>query len=211
MIRARLPLMADGLTHIDVTSEVIRIAEYPLEVEYKLTRGNGEVVTRTHVPDLAIVDSSGRVIVIDYEPINMQRRMPKAALERRKNAIAEALLELDATYVCHDETSIYLQPRWHNVCEMWKHMQQHGQHLGIAEIKRQILNADLPASIGQLMRRLPQNAMASRFPEQSPDEAKIMRDVNPVYTAVLQLAAAGQVRLDHSISFSINSIVTRKA
>lgn len=211
MIRARLPLMADGLTHIDVTPEIIRVAEYPLEVTYEFRRSNGQLATRTHVPDLALVDISGRVIVIDYEPINIQKRRRTPVLKRRKEAIAAALLELDATYVWHDESSIHLQPRWHNVCEIWKHMQQKGQHPGIVEIRKLILLGNLPASIGQLMRRLPQNAMASRFPDEPPQAAKIMRDVNPVYTAVLQLAAVGKVRLDHSLPLSINSIVTRKA
>lgn len=210
MIRARQPLMADGLTHVDVTPDIIRVAEYPLEITYQIKRGNGQIVTRTHIPDLATLSASGRVLVIDYEPINIQKRLRKQVFERRKAGIAAALLALDAHYVVQDECSIHLQPRWHNVCEIWKHMHENGQHPGIAEVRLQIMNGRLPATIGQLMRRVSPNAVTSRFADQPIEDAKLMQDVNPTYTAVLQLAAAGKVRLDHSMPLTIDSIVTRK-
>lgn len=211
MIRARLPLMADHLTHLDVTPEVIRVAEYPFEIEYQRVRDDGKVVTRKHILDLAVLMSDGRVFVIDYEPINIQNRKGLDRVEAKKRGLIEALEKKDATYVLLDERSIHLQPRWRNVCEIWKHMHERGQHHGIAEIRHQIMNSALPATIGQLTQRVSPNAMMSRFAHEPAEAARIKGEFNPTYTAVLQLAAAGKVGLDHSNPFDIHSIVTRKA
>ncbi|NKL77620.1 hypothetical protein [Rhizobium leguminosarum] len=210
MIRARLPLMSDQLTHLDVTPEVIRVAEYPFAIEYQRVRDEGEFVTRTRVLDLAVLMSDGRVFVIDYEPINIQRRKGFQRVEARTRGLVEALEKKDATYLLLDECSIHLQPRWGNVCEIWKHAHEKGQHPGIAEIRHQIINGALPATIGQLMRRVSPNAMTSRFAHERPEAAMAKGEFNPTYTAVLQLAAAGKVRLDYSKPFDIHSIVTRK-
>lgn len=210
MVRARLPLMADHLTHLDVTPDVIRVAEYPFAIEYQRRQDDGKIVTRTRILDLAVLMSDGRVFVIDYEPINIQKRKGLQRVEARTRGLIEALEKKDATYLLLDECSIHLQPRWGNVCEIWKHMHENGQHPGIAEIRHQIMNGALPATIGKLMARASPNVMTSRFAHETPEAATVKGEFNPIYTAVMQLAAAGKVRLDHSMPFDIHSIVSRK-
>ncbi|WP_375590797.1 hypothetical protein ABWH89_09455 [Hoeflea alexandrii] len=199
---ARLPLMADGLVHVDTDPDVVAIAAYPMSVEYMAPTYNNRAVKRAHVPDVAVRRSDGSVISIDYVPVNEQSMKPWIAKRTRvlQNHIASIHC---CSYAVHDERSVLAQPLFGNLKAMWAH-------------KATALDPDGMQLVAQALRRCP-------FPSRLGVLKKMLRDdvelrevfaaldadgVDIVFTIVMQMCISGELDIDLSAPFSAQTLVT---
>lgn len=205
-IRTRLPLMLDGLVHLDTDPDVVAIAAYPMTFDYLSSNSDGEVVGRSHTPDVGVLKKDGTVLFIDYVPYRLQQDLYWV-----KQRTAELKLHLEqygAAYAVHDERSIYVQPRFSNLNLMFGHKPLPYQHPGIAETCRAIMRQALPATIGELCRMSAPNALVARWEDEPATAFRAVPEVNVVFTACMQLAYRGEIDVDMSRPFSPRTRVT---
>ncbi|MBY5511867.1 hypothetical protein [Rhizobium leguminosarum] len=202
-LRTREPLMRDFLFHLDTDPAVTAIAEFPERVSLVQVDSRGRERSYEHVPDLAALTSSGAVFVFDIIPFYVQQEL--RWLPARNAILKEHYAGKQAHYHVLDERTIHLRPLFDNLVDMWKQKPVAGQHPAIDLIARQILARPLPLRIGDLMRCATPNAMFGQW--EGDAEATMIGEVNPVYTAVMQLAMAGKVEVDLGRRFSQFTLV----
>lgn len=207
-VRTREPLMADLMIHLDTDPAIRVVAEFPIKTNYHARLLDGTVVTREHIPDLAALRRDGRVLVIDVMPWNVQQETP--GIRRRTEALAAHYEQLGARYRLLDETSIRLQPILNNLKLMWMHKSSAHDLKGMAQIRQALLDTSYPATMDDLVRAMPSNAIIARWSDEDEASARHVTECNPVFTAVMQLAIAGEVDVDLSKRFSPSTVVSRK-
>ncbi|WFU00703.1 hypothetical protein QA648_11025 [Rhizobium sp. CB3171] len=207
MIRTRLPLMLDGLVHLDTDPNVVAIAAYPTTFDFLSANGDGNVVGRSHIPDVGVLQASGKVVFVDWIPFRLQQDLPW--LKQRTAELRLHLEQYGAEYAVHDERSIYIQPRFSNLNLMEAHKPLPYQHAGIDETCRAIMRQPLPSTIGELCRMSAPNALVARWEDEPAGAFRVVPEVNVVFTACMQLAYRGEIELDISRPFSPRTRVTR--
>ncbi|WFS02371.1 hypothetical protein [Rhizobium tumorigenes] len=206
VIRTRSPLMSDGLKHLDVDPRVIWLAPYPFQISYLSVDEHGEIFSRTHVPDVGIRFRNGTVGFVDYVPFSCQDERSR---QREREILLHLAENFNAGYAVHDERCIYPEPIFRNVCVLREHRSLPIDHECIREIGREILEASLPMTIGELTRSVSVNAFVEKW-EDEPDSAyRVDKDANPVFTACMQLAITGKVNLDLTRVFSPSTVVSK--
>jgi len=195
LIQTREPLMYDLLIHLDVNSDVIAIAEYPEEAEYWTVATNGEPTIRSHVPNVAVLMRDGLVAVIDV--MSMAKQAERPGVDQRTDDLKAHYQGLQAHYVLLDEKTIRQQPLFDNRRHMWSLRKVAGQHPDYDRVARSILKQPLPMRIRDLMRHVRPIVLSSEWSDET----------GPVFTAVAQLAMAGQVQVDMNGRFSQHTVV----
>lgn len=205
-IRTRLPLMLDGLVHLDTDPDVVAIAPYPITFDFVSADGEGGAVGRSHTPDAGVLAADGKVVFVDWIPYRLQQDLPW--IETRTAELRLHLERYGASYAIHDERSIYIQPRFNNLNLIEAHKPLPYQYAGIAETCRAILRQPLPSTIGELCRMNAPNAIVARWEDEPASAFKLVPEVNVVFTACMQLAYRGKIELDLSRPFSPRTSVS---
>ena len=206
LVRTSSPLTRDLMFHLDTDPDIVSIADFPVKTVYRSKTSTGFVM-REHIPELAVARADGSVFVVDVMPINVQTTIPSVV--RRTEELKSTYYEQGATYLLLDETSLHLEPLLSNLKRMWKHKQNDHEIAEMAVIRRWILDASLPTTIGTLMREAPFNAVFAHWSDEPREAARHVTENNPVFSAVMQLAIAGQVEVDLDTRFSSATTVTR--
>lgn len=207
LMRTSQPLMHDLFIHLDTNPEVVAIAEFPEEAEYWTIATNGEPILRSHIPAAAVQTQNGLIVVFDVEPYHVQEEKPW--LPQRTADLQAHYAALGAHYHLLDERTIHLRPVFDNLRLMWLHKRIEAQHPDIDVIAQKIVDAALPLRIGDLMRRVTPNAFFGQWEDET--TAKMIPEVNPIFTAVMQLAMAGRVDIDLNRPFSQWTVVRHRA
>ncbi|NTE82179.1 hypothetical protein G6M16_010700 [Agrobacterium tumefaciens] len=207
-VRTREPLMADLMIHLDTDPAIRVVAEFPIKTNYHVRRLDGTVVTKEHIPDLAALRRDGRVLVIDVMPWNVQQDIPW--LQRRREALRAHYSKLGARYLLLDETSLRLQPLLNNLKLMWMHKSSGHDLNGMAQIRQALRDTSYPATMEDLVRTMPLNAIVARWSDEDESAARHVTECNPIFTAVMQLAMSGEVDVDLTKRFSPSTLVSRK-
>jgi len=120
-IRTRLPMMMDGLIHIDTDPRCVRISPYPVSIRFFAHGPDGRFKVVQHIPDVGVKMADGSEVYIDFVPVNMQDEHPD--FRRWEEELREAFQEqYGASYAVHDELCIYIKPRFGNLQTIWKHV-----------------------------------------------------------------------------------------
>lgn len=207
-VRTREPLVGDLLIHLDTDPDVKAISEFAVKVQYRHYRPDGSITIEEHIPDIAVLDGKGKVFVIDVMPHHVALSMPW--LGRGKSSLERHYGKLGAKYLLLDETTIHLKPLFQNLRLMWKHKRRRHEHEGMERLRQIVRDHPLPCTIGGLMRSVPENALVGRWSDQPAASAKHVSQCNPVFTAVMQLAMAGEVDVDLDSRLSADTLVTRR-
>jgi hypothetical protein len=207
LMRTSQPLMHDLFIHLDTNPEVVAIAEFPEEAEYWTIATNGEPILRSHVPAAAAKTRSGLVVVFDVEPFYVQEE--HTWLPQRIAELQAHYAGLGACYHLLDERTLHLRPVFDNLRLMWLHKRIAAQHPDIDIVAQKIVDASLPLRIGDLMRRVTPNAFFGQWEGET--TATMIPEVNPIFTAVMQLAMAGRVEVDLNRPFSQWTVVRHPA
>lgn len=207
-VRTREPLMTDLMIHLDTDPAIRVVAEFPIKTNYRARRLDGTVVTRQHIPDLAALRKDGRVFVIDVMPLNVRRLL--RGNERRREALVAHYAGLGAQFLQLDETSICLQPLLNNLKVMWMHKSSTHDLPGMAQLRQALRVTSYPATMDNLVRSMPTNAIMAWWSDEDESSARHVTECSPVFTAVMQLAIAGEVDIDLTKRFSPSTMVSRK-
>ena len=201
---ARLPLMADGLVHIDTDPCVTDIAAYPMSVEYMAPTYNDKAVKRVHVPDVAVRQADGSVVVIDYIPINVQLANPW--IKRRTRTLQNHMASIYAcSYAVHDERSVLAQPLFGNLKAMWAHKSTALDSPELQHVFQALRRCHFPSCLGDLKKTLRQVVeLRPVFAAHDVD------DVDIVFTVVMQMCISGELDIDLSTPFSAVTLVTSR-
>lgn len=195
-IVARLPLMADGLVHLDTDPAIKAIAAYPMTIEYFSPRRNNTSVKREHVPDVAVLRADGSVVFIDYVPVNEQAE--KAWIAKRTQVLrAHIAAHHGCSYAVHDELCLLAKPLFPNLKTMWAHKPGPLDLPEVQLVIRAVRRHRFPSMLGTLKRAL----------HADPDLRSVFRriDVDGVdlaFTAVMQMCFLGELDIDLSKPFS---------
>jgi hypothetical protein len=204
VIRAHSTLMADGLLHLDTEPNVTQLSAYPLEVVYWSTKDGKTPEKRDHIPDIAAKLRDDSVVFIDYVPWNEQldtrffwRRVAERARHFRE--------EFDCVYVVHDERSIRIEPRLSNLRLMWTHRARRTEPPSVAHARQIIRQAKLPVTIRTISDKADFARQAILW--EGDDAPTLLEETNLIFTAVMQLAMRGEVRLDLGKPRTLDSMI----
>jgi hypothetical protein len=201
---ARLPLMADGLVHIDTDPEVTAIAAYPMTVEYMAPRRYNTAVKREHRADVAVLRADRSVVFIDYVPVNEQVRKPWLFTRTRVLRDFYAA-RYGSAYAVHDELSLYARPLFPNLKAMWAHKPTPLDPPGVKLVIRTLRRYRYPARIGALKRAVQADADLRAV------RAELEHDgVDLAFTAIMQMCFGGELSIDLSRPFSDMTSVTAR-
>jgi hypothetical protein len=193
--------------HLDTDHEIVLIADFPVSTSYRSKTPTGFKM-REHIPELAVLRRDGAVFVVDVMPLNVQPTVP--FIRQRTAELKSAYFDQGATYLLLDETSLHLEPLLGNLKRMWKHKENDHELAEMETVRRWILDARFPTTIGELMRECPLNAVFAHWSDKPEDTARHVTENNPVFSAVMQLAIAGKVEVDLDARFSPSTTVTLK-
>jgi hypothetical protein len=207
-IRTRLPLMMDGLVHIDTDPLVSEILPYAEGLRFWARDGRGNLTVREHVPDLKLVWTDGSIAFIDYVPLEIQAEMPSFAT--RKASLKVSCGELGASYAVHDELSIYREPRHSNLTVMWRHRLDGMDDQAVMAVRKAILRVGLPSSIGTISRVADLRGMRMEWDRAGDIHHLELIDVDRAFSAIMQLALDGEVEVDISRSLSSSTVVSER-
>lgn len=203
-IIARLPLMADGLVHIDTDPDVIAIAAYPMTIEYMSARRNNTAVKREHLPDLAVLRRDRSVVFIDYEPCNEQERMPWLPKRTRElsNHIAS---HYGCAYAVHDERCLRAHPLFPNLKAMCAHKPTALDPPEIRIVIGALRRCRFPSRLGVLRK-----ALHGDVELRAVFRVLDIGGADAVFTSVMQMCVTGELDIDLSKPFSDVSVVTAR-
>ncbi|MHC2574677.1 hypothetical protein [Rhizobium leguminosarum] len=207
-IRAREPLVADLLIHLDTDPKIKRIHEFAVKIQYRYHKLDGTILVKEHIPDICVFDATGAVFVIDVMPFAVQQTMP--GIQNRKASLQRHYAGLGAKYMLLDETTIHLRPLFQNLRLMWRHKRLSHEPKGMETLRQILRDHKLGCTVGDLMRTLPSNAIVARWSDEPTTALKHVSECNPVFTAIMQLAMNGEVEVDLDTRFSSDTMVTRK-
>jgi hypothetical protein len=202
-VRTRMPLMLDAMIHLETNSSVKRICPYPIQIEYESPEDDGMFKMRDHIFDLGIELRSGRRLYVDYEPLAIQLERPwiKKRTERLQEVARE---ELDADYFLQDERDIHIQPRFANLKIMYQHLRVK-DHDALMAVRDATIQMPLPTTIEAI--RLQLKLKGLRFEIEPGIYHGNLDDVDRVFTAIMQLAAAGEIGIDLAHPFTDASLI----
>ncbi|MCS4089645.1 hypothetical protein [Rhizobium sp. BK176] len=207
-IRARSPLMADGLIHLDTDPKVVRLSPYPLETAYWSTLDEETPAKRDHIPDIAIMLRDDRIVFIDYVPLAEQAATPHFA-RRVAERTRHFRNEFGCAYAVHDERSVRIQPLLSNLRLMWAHRQLGFETAAQANARHFVRLASLPATIRTISENAGRTHQAIKW--EGDEHPTPLPETDLVFTAVMQLAMRGEVRLDLGKPLTFDSTVQETA
>jgi hypothetical protein len=204
IVRARSLLMADGLLHLDTDPNVIQVSPYPMEIGYWSTLDEKTPAKRDHIPDVAIQLRDESVVFIDYVTVRGQNDTP-FFWRRRAERVRHFRDQLGCTYAVHDERSIRIQPRLSNLRLMWSHRQRPTEPPSLSLAREALRRTKLPTTIRAISDNAAFSRQAIRWAE---DEVPVLlEETNLIFTAVMQMAMRGEVRLDLGKRLTLDSTV----
>ncbi len=205
-VRTRLPLMADGLIHLETDPRVVRIAVYPPKLEYSVWHDiSRRSKVRTVSPDVAVLEDDGHVTVIEYVPVAIQDERAGFAERVLKQIYRE---EHGCGYAVHSELSIRIEPRMTNLRRQYEHsfvddrpaleavrdaLYRHGLPSTIGAVRAAV---SLPPSVYQVLGR----TNAAVF-------TRTLEEIDRHFTALMQLAHRGEIEIDLSRHYDDSSVV----
>ena len=183
-IRTETILEQAGLGHIETNARYLQIAPQPHRLTYYKPCADGSWVKATYVPDLAVLTTNLNVVVVDFK-WTVLRAMPEwAAVEP---IITEAYqIDHGATFTVLTEEHLLIEPRRTNVAIMCMHRPPANNPAALTAVRIAVAVLGLPTTIGAICAK----ANLGRT-----------EDSDPAFSAIMELAIAGEISLDMSAVF----------
>ena len=196
-IRYRLPLMADGLMHLDTDPQIIGLSAYPVSFSYVSESQTDEQVNLEHRPDLAILFKDRNTAFVDFIPYRQQRATPffTQQIEEIGRHIRE---HYDSAYSVLDERHVYAQPLFDNIQLMWANKELKHDIVPLRQFRAQLRTLRFPKTVGEIRRAITVTPNASiydgmAFPRLQEDQT---------FAALMQLANSGELDIELDRPFS---------
>lgn len=189
-IRTETILEMEGLAHIEVNHRYVKVAPQPHHLIFHHEKPDGSTRVHSYVPDFAVLTDEGRVLIVDFKWTYLRALPAWSALEP---VIREAYrLDHGATYQVLTEEYVLAEPRRTNVAIMLMHRPIEGAVSKIVAVRGAIGRLGLPSTIGAIreVARLPATGA-----------------VDPAFSALMELAMKGEIRIDLGRPFDDGSSV----
>ncbi|KEQ08954.1 hypothetical protein [Pseudorhizobium pelagicum] len=210
-IRARSPLMRDAIVHFDTNPEVVRISDYPIQLEYEIEDRYGVIGSLKHVPMLGVWSRQQQASYFDVISRAAQLDMPW--LESRTNRLKKAFWEdYRATYAVLDESELHIQPRWMNLQTIKYHALRHDR-TAVAQVRRALAALPDATTIDAIVAgaALPHRVHLFFEDDGSVAQARNLTEINRAFSAVMWLAVQGEITLDMSVVISPATTIIQKS
>lgn len=210
-MRAHSTLMRDAIIHFECNPEVVRISDFPMRLEYEISDRYSVIGSIKHVPDLGVWSRQHQASYFDIIPVAAQLDMPW--LESRTNKLKRAFWEdYRATYRVLDETELHRQPRWMNYQTIRYHAWRANKE-AVMGVRRAMTTLPEVTDIAAISvaAALPNRAHIFYDEDGSVAQYRELPEIKRAFSAVLWLAAQGEITLDMSNVISFATKITRKS
>jgi len=210
-MRARNTLTRDAIIHFECNPEVVRISDFPIQLEYEIEDRYSVIGSLKHVPMLGIWSRQQQASYFDIIPVARQRDMPW--LEARTNRLKRAFWEdYRATYRVLDETELHLQPRWMNYQTIRYHAWRPDKE-AIMAVRRAMSSLPVATDISAitLAAALANRAHVFFNEDGTVAQYRELPEIKRAFSAVMWLVNEGEIAIDMSAVISFATTVTRKS
>lgn len=207
-VRTRLPLMADGLIHLETDPRVVSIAVYPPKLEYSVWNDlSRRSKVKTASPDVAVLEDDGHVTIIEYVPVAIQDERP-GFVERVRVLKQIYREEHGCGYAVHSELSIRIEPRMTNLRRQYEHSFVDDRSALVA-VRDALYRGGLPSTIGAIRTAvsLPPPVYHVLAENGDPVFSRTLNEIDRHFTALMQLAHKGEIEIDLSRPYDDGSAV----
>ncbi|MGK7062665.1 hypothetical protein AB4853_40005 [Bradyrhizobium sp. 1050_B9_N1_2] len=187
-------LERDLRTLLSANPEIQSYAIEPHTLEYFIPTPIGSHEKHTYVPDVVLRYRDHRIAVLDAKALFFTTT--KAWLKCEPHITAAYNVDHNVPFVVLTEGTIRLEPRLSNCEIMKRHRYIVEDSAALIRTREVIASIDLPTTIESVT-----HAARINSPEGS------IR----VYTAIMNLALAGEINLDLSTPFSIRTLLWRRS
>ncbi|SEH24079.1 hypothetical protein [Rhizobium sp. NFR12] len=193
-IRTLQPLTMDGLVAFDVHPDVVCIHAFPIKVSYMEADRYGPTGSVEHIPEFGVWTRDQRAIYYDVIRLEDQRPWMPRQTERIRNALAD----FNAHYNVLDEESILIQPRLRNL-RIVRYHARHAKEHAIVRVRQVLQQLGPVTTIGHVTAGAGLPVLENQvFDEDGVIVHTERLAIDDAFTALMNLAAAGEVRLDMS-------------
>lgn len=211
-IRLRGTLTADAWTHFETNPNIERISDYPTSVPYMARRKNGTWKEESHVPMLGVRyrpqrgENQGRIVYVDVMPLEYRKKIRWDS--HRVRQIKQVYRDrLNAGYGVLTELDLWIEPRLWNMRVILMHLDSKVE-VEKSEI-RQLLSRCSATTIDDVRAatgfRKPWHVVPT-LPQHDPYQRELV-EVDKAFTAIMQLAASGEIAFDMSASISGATVI----
>ncbi len=203
LLRTRDNLIHDFLYLAETDPDIVLIVDHPMEIVYWIVGERGEY-SKSHISDLALGHKDGRITFVDvrryWEMVG--DRMAATRAEARERYYRD---QFGSRYILHDERKIYPEPIFTNAKQMCELARARARLPKYARIREDIAGMALPMTVRQMMQASTYNAQYWKFEDD--EEQRILSEINPVFETVMEMVAHGELWVDESLAFSIDTVV----
>lgn len=189
-LRTESLLEWECLTHFEAHPDVAMMATQPHKLRYLRRRPDGGSFYARYTPDVAMRSRDGRLAVVEVKP---SKKADTPEWRAKAAALRAAYAEVGVAFSTWTERSIKVQPRHANVAMMLQHRRTVPDDEADVLASAALLHLGLPASLGDVCAMCPLPA-----PHAYVDRA---------YTAVINMALRGEVRLDLSRPLGRDTVI----
>lgn len=211
-IRLLGTLTADAWTHFETNPHIERISDYPTSVPYMIGRKSGSWKEKDHVPMIGVRyrpqrgESQGRIVYLDVMPLRFRNEIRFGA--DRVSQLKQVYRDrLNAGYGVLTELDLWIEPRFSNMKAILMHLPADVE-AEKQEIRWLLIRSgattidDVRAATGF---RKPLHVVPTP-PDVDPYRRELV-EVDKAFTAILQLAAAGDVAFDMSAAITGSTVI----
>jgi len=191
-IRTESILELAGLAHIETNARYVRIAPQPHRLTYYKPCPDGSWLKATYVPDLAVLTAEANVVVVDFKWSDLRALPEWTAVEPLIRQAYRA--DHGATFTVLTEEHLLIEPRRTNVAIMCMHRPPAENDRALTLVRVAISELGLPTTIGAVRNRAGLGGTDVR---------------DPAFSAIMELAIAGEISLDLGIAFHDGTEIRR--
>jgi hypothetical protein len=183
-IRTESILEQAGLGHIETNARYLKIAPQPHRLTYYKPCSDGSWMKATYVPDLVVLTAESNVVVVDFKWSYLRALPEWLAVEP---IIGDAYrVDHGAAFTVLTEEHVLIEPRRTNIAIMCMHRPPAENDGALTLVRAAISQLGLPTTIGTVRAKAGLGASHDR---------------DPSFSAIMELASAGEITLDMSTLF----------
>ena len=205
-IRVSKPLSEDAVIFWETDPRIELISHYPVMLKWERMRRDGTIQEMKHAIEFAIQWRGGKRTYIDVEKLS---HYGTSWLELRTRDLKKQVpRRLGAAYAVVSEKVLYGAPRLYNRRHIYSYLHVVDERAK-ARIRRVMRESEPPMRIAAVSdaARLRAIGYGMLDPNGRPF-TRPLPEIDRAYTAIMQLAAAGELRIDPRVEITDQSLVT---
>ncbi|MBX9455546.1 MAG: hypothetical protein KL863_05670 [Rhizobium sp.] len=198
MPKLKRPLAVEAAIHFMTDPSVSKVSLYPIEVP--LDR-------KPHIVEFGLLRTDGRISYVDVIPLLLQQEFGWIG-RRTKQLKAEVARLYGASYAVLDERDLWIEPRRANLRTMFSHLGS-DDAVALGAVRDVIHHIPMPATIAEVRSAAGLEPFDFVYFDNHghPATRERLENVDRTFTALMELAANGEVDIDLSHKFNNRTTV----